>query len=390
LKGARVDEHGIRCGGGGGTYRAVLVPSCERIPVETMGKLLELARSGGTVIFERGLPKDVPGWGNLENRRRKLRELVDGIGFGAGAGPRQGSVGKGRVVIGDLESSMEVAGARPTISSGAGDLKCITRRTGGQRYYFVVNRGGQKVEQWLRLGQPAASVDLLDPLTGKSGAGAVDKEPDSNLPRVYVQLEAGQTVIIRADSEPRRGLRWSYWQTNGSRLELSGKWGIKFVAGGPELPAPFTTAQLRSWTDMDGEKPEAFAGTAQYTLKFDASAKVPERAWLDLGKVCQSARVRLNGKDLGTVFTPPFRVEAGKLKKRNNVLEIEVTNVSANRIRDLDRGGVKWKNFYDINFVNIDYKPFDASKWPLTESGLLGPVTLTGISELRPGKRSGD
>jgi len=26
---------------------------------------------------------------------------------------------------------------------------------------------------------------------------------------------------------------------------------------------------------------------------------------------------------------------------------------------------VKWKNFYDINFVGLDYKPFDASNWPL-------------------------
>ena len=71
---------------------------------------------------------------------------------------------------------------------------------------------------------------------------------------------------------------------------------------------------------------------------------------------------------------------AGPLKPKGNVLEVEVTNVSANRIRDLDRRGVKWKNFYDINIVNLDYKPFDASNWPLTDSGLLGPVTLTPVT----------
>jgi hypothetical protein len=64
---------------------------------------------------------------------------------------------------------------------------------------------------------------------------------------------------------------------------------------------------------------------------------------------------------------------------RDNLLEVEVTNVSANRIRDLDRRGVNWKNFNDINFVNLNYKPFDASNWPLTDSGLLGPVTLTPV-----------
>jgi hypothetical protein len=60
---------------------------------------------------------------------------------------------------------------------------------------------------------------------------------------------------------------------------------------------------------------------------------------------------------------------------------VEVTNVSANRIRDLDRRKIPWKIFYDINFVSVRYKPFDASDWPLTDSGLLGPVTLTPIIE---------
>ncbi len=51
-------------------------------------------------------------------------------------------------------------------------------------------------------------------------------------------------------------------------------------------------------------------------------------------------------------------------------------SLSANRIRDLDRRGVRWKKFYDVNLVDQRYKPFDASGWDLTPSGLLGPVTL--------------
>jgi hypothetical protein len=45
-------------------------------------------------------------------------------------------------------------------------------------------------------------------------------------------------------------------------------------------------------------------------------------------------------------------------------------------IRDLDRRGVRWRNFHDLNFVNINYQPFNASKWPIQDSGLLGPVRL--------------
>lgn len=68
------------------------------------------------------------------------------------------------------------------------------------------------------------------------------------------------------------------------------------------------------------------------------------------------------------------------LKPAGNKLEVEVTSVSANRIRDLDRRGVQWKIFKDINIVNVNYRPFDASDWPLTDSGLLGPVTLTAVT----------
>ena len=60
-----------------------------------------------------------------------------------------------------------------------------------------------------------------------------------------------------------------------------------------------------------------------------------------------------------------------------------MTNLAANRIRDLDRRKVDWKIMREINFVNINYKPFDASSWALTPSGLLGPVTLTPLRKLK-------
>ena len=91
------------------------------------------------------------------------------------------------------------------------------------------------------------------------------------------------------------------------------------------------------------------------------------------------ARVELNGKDYGTLIAPPFRVVVNNLKPTGNQLEVEVTSVAANRIRDLDRRGVNWKIFKDINIVNENYRPFDASHWPLTDCGLLGPVTLTPL-----------
>src|SRR5439155_9465101 len=103
---------------------------------------------------------------------------------------------------------------------------------------------------------------------------------------------------------------------------------------------------------------------------------------LALGRVCASARVRLNGRPVATLWCRPFRVAVGEyLRPGRNTLEVEVTNLAANRIADLDRRKVNWKSFHEINFVNLKYEPFDASKWPLRDSGLLGPVRLIPVQE---------
>jgi hypothetical protein len=216
-------------------------------------------------------------------------------------------------------------------------------------------------------------------MTGKTGIAA--RKQDFNKPQVYLQLHAGESVILRTfANEQLKGPAWNYWQTNGQPAEITGDWNVKFIAGGPVLPGSFTTTNLTSWTELGDTNAQSFAGTARYTITFGVPDPNVSPQWLDLGDVRQSARVRLNGKDYGTLIMPPFRVVVDNLKAVGNVLEVEVTSVAANRIRDLDRRGVPWKNFRDINFVNIDYKPFNAADWPLTDSGLLGPVTLTPVA----------
>jgi hypothetical protein len=93
--------------------------------------------------------------------------------------------------------------------------------------------------------------------------------------------------------------------------------------------------------------------------------------------------VFINGEEAAGLFGVPFRALVGRhLKPGNNLLEIEVTNLSANRIRDMDVRKVPWKNYHDSNIMDQNYKPFDASRWPLAPSGLLGPVTLTPMKAL--------
>jgi hypothetical protein len=143
--------------------------------------------------------------------------------------------------------------------------------------------------------------------------------------------------------------------------------------------------KLISWTQTE-ENPEAkrFAGTALYTLEFDRPGEADD--WvLDLGKVCDSARVHLNGTEIGGFWCAPFRANVGtSLRAGRNILEVEVTNLAANRIADLDRRKVKWKYFYDINVASKRYRSFDASEWPPRDSGLLGPVRLIPLKRVDP------
>ena len=136
--------------------------------------------------------------------------------------------------------------------------------------------------------------------------------------------------------------------------------------------------ELVSWTKMGDMETRRYAGTVKYSMKFNWDKPVTS-AVLNLGEVKDCARIKLNEKELGTLLGPSFKLKIDNLIKGENSLEVEVTNVAANRIRDLDKRGIVWRNFYDINFVNIDYKPFDASVWEIRDAGLLGPVTITEL-----------
>ncbi|HEV2437752.1 MAG TPA: glycosyl hydrolase [Verrucomicrobiae bacterium] len=364
----------------GGDYKVIVVPECKHMPLETFRQLLALAKAGVTVIFEKQLPEDVPGWHALKLRRSELRKELskiaatkfEGVDFSERVGDGINvDIGKAGRVLPETKVAYE-----PMVGKG---LSFIRRSFDGGWNYFIANRGETNFDGWSTLGRAAKSVVILDPMTGHAGVAA-SRQSAANSRQVHLQLVAGESVILRAFADKTvEGPAWDYWQTNGQPVEVTGNWNVKFVQGGPTMPADYQTPKLASWTAFPDSNTQAFAGSADYSLTFDAPTGGHGSYSLDLGQVCQSARVTLNGRNYGTLITPPFRVVVNNLKPTGNRLKVEVTNVSANRIRDLDRRQVHWKYFHDINFVNINYHPFDASNWPLTDSGLLGPVTLTPV-----------
>jgi hypothetical protein len=153
--------------------------------------------------------------------------------------------------------------------------------------------------------------------------------------------------------------------------ELSGPWTVSFDPkwGGPE-EAEFV--QLVGWTKRPEEGIKYYSGTATYRKSFDLPAALRgsrRRIALDLGEVKYVAQVRLNGMDLGALWTKPFRVEiTNAVKPSGNLLEIDVVNLWPNRII----GDAALPPERRFTRTNISYKKDD----PLLESGLLGPVRL--------------
>ncbi len=371
----------------GGKYEVVVVPECKYMPLESFKELLALAENGATVLFLHDLPKEISGSGDVARRQTEFSLLKSKLSFQKNKYPvgfvNVAQVGRGRVECTDIPLLGE------PVMADLG-LSYVCRSFDGGWNYFIANRTMTNVDGWTSFNRDElGTVVILDPMTGNYGLASRNRRGG-----IHVQLTAGQSVIFRffqsKNKQPRRfeGPAWNYWQPqtpDAKPQTLATPWNVKFILGGPTLPADFHTAQLASWTTFPDTNAQTFAGTAKYTLEFnlqvapDTLKRELQPYFLDLGSVQQSARVRVNGKDYGTLITPPFRVVVDNLKPTGNTLEVEVTSVAANRIRDLDRRGVPWKTFRDINFVNIDYKPFDASNWPLTDCGLLGPVTLTPV-----------
>ncbi|MFN7939512.1 MAG: glycosyl hydrolase [Bryobacteraceae bacterium] len=349
----------------GNEYRLILAPPTKHMPLATMEKLLALARSGATVIFADRLPDDVPGLHRVEERRAELRRLL---------------ADAKRVIVGDVETSLQSSGLQREQMADRAGLEFIRRRGATGVVYFIANRGKSAVEGWLPLAASGRSAVVLDPMTGRAGRTPLRRNGRST--EVYLDMPAGASAIVRILDRAVEGPAFPYWQSAGEAVAVKSAWKVDAVAGGPAMPASFEAQQLESWTVRGGDW-EPFGGTAVYSTLFDAPRNASSWA-LDLGRVAESARVKVNGAEVATVFQPPYRVVISGLRPTGNRLEVEVTNLAANRIRDMDRRKIPWRVFHDINLVNLDYKPFDASVWPVRESGLIGPVTLQPLRAVTP------
>ena len=373
---AQVANGAIQTTAGAAPHKVILVPQTRYMPLATFENLLRLANQGATIILE-DLPADVPGNYDLAARQNRLKQLIRSLSLKPNRNNDQQVInGQGTVIVArNIQQALEAKGIYRESLTDTG-LKYIRRKISNGTYYYLVNHTAKPITTAIPINAEAQSILILDPQTGSTGLGSITKE--QNKTKVAVQMQPGEALILQAiQSGTPSMLSWSYLHQAGTPIAVKGIWRLHFTQGGPVLPGDQKLSELISWPELADKRAEAFSGSGEYTITFEMPAKKATEYLLQLGLVNESARVWVNGKEVGILWSIPFQARIGKfLKPGKNTLKIEVANLMANRIRYLDQHQVKWRNYHEINFVNINYKPFDASGWKPMPSGLLGPVTI--------------
>ncbi len=420
----------------GMSYAALVLPEQDPIPSEVLAKVRALLADGATVIGRRR-PTGVPGLQDREKNARDMERWTDEI-WGRSEPPNQGAapavsirpVGRGRFVIAaDRSRALREIGIAPDFEvSGRpdgdlGPLDFIHRRTRDEDFYFVRNttREPQALTCRFRVAAEAdgRKPEFWWPDSGRRTACREWRTTAEGRTEVRLELGAlGSVFVVFRKSEDSQGPELDPLARDTFRaadspapLNLDGTWDIEFPEGwGAPRAATFPT--LQSWTESDNEGIRFFSGMATYRKTFELPDALAERdrLFLELGDLAEIAEVTLNGRRLGLVWLPPFRIEiSGALRPGRNELEIRVANLWANRL-NADSLRPKAERFTRSNIDRIQTDPTSDSSYgrvprgatrpvydkipPLMRSGLFGPVRLitpeapaTGIPSRGPERR---
>jgi len=368
-------------------YKTIVVPSTNFIPLKTMQKLIALAEAGGTIIFENKLPGDVSGMSNLKKHQTEFKSLIQSLNFHETAGISTAKIGTGKVLTGaNVSATLNSENIFEEKMADAGLWFNRVIRPEGI-CYFISNWSGKGVDQWITVQSSGKEAALFNPMNETIGKAIIKNKTDEQT-EVYLQLKPGETRILQWYSTSIKAEDYPLWENTNEKVGLNNEWNVSFVKGVPSLPDSFNTTLLKSWPKQSDEL-QNFSGTASYKTTFEKPSGNKMAYVLDLGQVHESAVVILNGKKLETLVGPVYLLTIPQhLFKETNELEIQVTNLMANSMIDLEKRGVNYKKFYNINFAankreNVGPDgTFTAANWKPLESGLIGPVSLTGLNIL--------
>lgn len=365
-------------------YQQLEVPTeaSEMMSLDVLKKLRELIMDGATVI---GAPPTMSaGLDNYPYADNEVRKLASEIwGDLDGKNITERKLGKGRIIWG--KTAREVLQA-----DGIGqDFAYLNQTAEPEKFnyihrslddcdiYFVINRTGKQTSSQFTFRVQGKQPEIWDPVTGEMRIASSFTQHDgyTTVPLEFVPYGSYFVVFDKTISTDKQG----EGDRNFSKLEiaqdLSHSWEVMFdtTMGGPQK---VFFEDLSNWIDRPEEGIKYYSGTATYRKSFDLSFKKGngERIYLDLGDVKHVSSVRFNNKDLGVLWCTPWRIDiTDYVKETGNFVEIDVINLWANRVIG------DWKLPKEQRFTRThDVFRFDMlrASTPLTDAGLLGPVSI--------------
>jgi hypothetical protein len=269
-------------------------------------------------------------------------------------------------LIADVLGKMNV----PTDFQADQDLRYIHKRDGKADIYFVANGQPRAVAATCTFRVCGKMPEIWDAVTGEMRPASAFQQANGC---TTVPLEFAPSgsifVVFRTPTERVRSNGRNFPELE-TVAELGGPWTVAFDPrwGGPRS-VQFDT--LVDWTTRPEEGIKYYSGHATYRKTFTLpDQRSTRKMYLDLGEVKDLVEVRVNGKSLGVVWCPPWRIDISKtVRPGSNDLELVVVNQWVNRLIGDARLPLEKRLTWTT------WSPYKSDS-PLLKSGLLGPVRL--------------
>lgn len=234
--------------------------------------------------------------------------------------------------------------------------------------YFIANQKEETRTFTASMRISGKKPECWNPVTGEIDTNPLYERKD-NRTEVTLTLAPNESVfVVFSAEEVRKEKKNSDKEVWEIAFETEKDYTVTFLNNGKTI----TRTSLFDWSKEEDEQIRYYSGTAIYktTFRWKNKLKKDRKVWLNLGKICDIATVRVNGVDCGTVWTAPYRADiTAALKKGTNELEIEVTNTWANALKGADEGIAP----FDGIWTNAKYRRAEKDLLP---AGLLGPMSF--------------
>jgi hypothetical protein len=276
-----------------------------------------------------------------------------------------------KIIYGTSAADMQKAAKAELMKSKFG-LSAIRRKNDSGHHYFIANLTPNDVNARIPLTVTMKDARWFNPLNGEI------YKTDINNEGILVDLKSGESMILQTYNNVLPTNDAEQIKFEGTEKQLTDKWSLSFVESEPAINTTYTLDNIQTWETLNNDTAKIMMGTGVYTTTVNMTKDEAKAKWaINLGDVRESARVYVNDNFVGCAWSVPFILDCkDAFKAGKNTLRIEVTNLPANRISEMDRQGVKWRKFDEINVVDINYKKTSYANWEAVKSGLNSSVTL--------------